>query len=256
MASVEALRRNVATSCRILALQLKDGTGHVSARVPGTDEMVLRCRDGRGGGLLETDTHHIRHIDFDGRGPGLGEEYAAPHETPLHGQIYRARPDVNAVVHVHPPYGLLCGVTDLEFRPIFGGYYPPSLRIALLGVPVYYRAATVTTREMADEMNEAMGERDIVLLKGHGLAAVGPTVEAATSLAIDFERLAKITWKLAQAGLHAAQIPDEDLARYDPSRRSQRPPGVTREARDLAAAEEGGWGRYLKALERTVGLPS
>src|SRR4051812_9232688 len=203
----DELRRKVALSCRILANELNDGTGHVSARVPGTDDMVLRCRDGRGGGLLETNVHHIRRVDFDGE--GAGDEYASPHETPLHGEIYRARPEVNAVVHVHPLYGLLCSMTNQQFRPIFGGFRPMSLRIALLGVPVYGRAATVTTRDMAKEMIDAMGERDIVLLKGHGLAAVGPTVEAATNLAIDFERLAFITWEVARSGLHADDITPE-----------------------------------------------
>jgi ribulose-5-phosphate 4-epimerase/fuculose-1-phosphate aldolase len=252
--TTDELRRKVALSCRILANELRDGTGHVSARVPGTDHMLLYCRDGRGGGLLGTNVHHIRRVDFDG--VGAGDEYAAPHETPLHGELYQARPEVNAVVHVHPPFGLLCSITNQRFRPIFGGYHPPSLRIALLGVPVLNRAATVTTKELAKQMIDVMGERDIVLLKGHGLAAVGPTVEAATNLAIDFERLAQITWEVARAGLVADEIPPEDLARYDPQRSRERPPGVTREARDLPAADESGWGRYIKALERTVGLPT
>ena len=251
--ATEELRRKVALSCRILANELHDGTGHVSARLPG-DQMLMWCRDGRGGGLLGTNVHHIRRVDFDG--DGAGEEYASPHETPLHGEVYRARPDVNAVVHVHPPFGLLCSITNVQFRPIFGGYHPASLRMALLGVPTMNRAATVTTKELAKQMIEVMGDRDIVLLKGHGIAAAGPTVEAATNLAIDFERLAQIHWQVALSGLKADDIPPEDIARYDPARRAARPPGVTREARDLPAADESGWGRYIQSLERSVGLPT
>ncbi len=166
VATIGELRSKVALSCRILPMALGRTAGHVSARIPRTDEMLLRCR-GRGGAALDaTDVHHIRRLDFDGEGTGLGDGYAAPHETPLHGEIYRARPDVHAVVHVHCMFALLCGVAGVEFLPVFASYNPGLLRIILDGVPIYERAATVVNLEMAAEMIEVMGERDLVLLRG------------------------------------------------------------------------------------------
>ncbi len=255
------LRSTVATACRIIGTQVGLG-GHASARIPGTDEMWVRCRGGRSeDGLALTDLHHIRRVDFDGEGPGLGTKHAVPNETPLHGEIYRARPDVNAVVHAHPKYALFCGATGIEFTPFFGGYDPSLLRIALLGVPVYPRAATVTTKEMAIEMVRVMGERDIVLLRGHGIAAVGPSVEAATRMAVRFERLCELMWEVAAPGRKIIEISDEDKARYDPRRRAPSTSPPTRGRAGLRAlrgeSEEGdtGWRRYLEHLEATVGLP-
>lgn len=251
----DELRWKVALSCRILGTEIGSG-GHVSARIPGTDEMYLRCRGGGGeGGLVHTDLHHVRRVDFDGEGPGLGARHAAPHETPLHGEIYRARPDVQAVVHVHPPYTLLCGITGVEFRPVFGAYNPAALRIALLGVPVYERAATVVDQEMAAEMLAVMGDRDVVLLRGHGIAATGPSVEAATSLALRFEGLAQVMWQIALSGRHAPDISPQDIARYDPrAPHAQRVP-ASRDWQALMGGEEMGWQSHLRKLERDVGLP-
>src|SRR5438094_3669400 len=157
--AVDELQHNVATSCRILGmLGLVSGTtGHVSARIPGSDQMWIRCRGGDEYGLMFTDLHNIRRVDFDGRGPGLDELHASPNETAIHGEIYRAHPEVQAVVHAHPPYALLCGITGLEFRPVFGAFDPSALNIALKGVPVYPRAITITNPQLAADMLKVMG---------------------------------------------------------------------------------------------------
>src|SRR5690606_13773839 len=126
-------------SCRILGMLglVNESTGHVSARIPGTDEMWIRCRGGQEEGIMFTGVHNVRRTDFDGQGPHVGEEHASPNETPIHGEIYRAKPEAGAVVHAHPCYALLCGVTELKYEPFFGGYDPSALSIVLKGVPVY-----------------------------------------------------------------------------------------------------------------------
>src|SRR5205823_13058414 len=110
--AADELQHNVAVSCRILGmLGLVSGTtGHVSARIPGSDEMWVRCRGGDEYGLTFTGLHNIRRLDFDGTGPGLDSTHASPNGTPIHGEIYRAKPQAQAVVHAHPPYALLCGI--------------------------------------------------------------------------------------------------------------------------------------------------
>ena len=237
-------------------MELGRTAGHVSTRIPGTDEMLLRCRGRGGAGLDATDVHHIRRLDFDGEGPGLGDGYAAPHETPLHGEIYRARPEVQAVVHVHPMFALLCGVVGVEFLPVFAGYNPGLLRIVLDGVPIYKRAATVVDLEMAAGMIEVMGERDIVLLRGHGIVVTGTSVEAATSTALRFEELAYLMWQITLSGRAPIQISEKDIARYD-RHSEQRPPWpASRDWQALGGGEGMGWRRYVAKLEREVGLPA
>ena len=252
---LDDLRRKVAVSCRILAMEglVRDSTGHVSVRIPGTEEMFIRCRGGNECGILFTGIHNIRRVDFDGTGPGLGVEHASPNETAIHGELYRARPEVQAVVHAHPPYTLLCGITGIEFRPIFGAYDPSAMRIALDGVPVFGRSVTVTNATLAAEMIAAMGQRNIVLMRGHGITAVGSSVEVATALALRFEHFAKLLWQVQTSGLHAPNIPDEDLVEY-----GRRTGGGQRERRgwqDLPGVESWGWNLYVKLLEREIGLP-
>ena len=253
--ALDELRQKVSLSCRILGNELQDETGHVSVRIPGSDEMYLRCRDGRGYGLIGTKPHQVRRVDFDGKGDDLGSEYAAPNESPLHGEIYRARPDINAVVHVHPFYALLCGITGVEFKPLFGGYEPPAARIAIAGVPILHRASTITSKELALLVVEAMGDRDIILLRGHGIAAAGASVQEATVLAIEFERLSKVLYYVAATGRTPLELPPEDIHRYDAKNPDR---GAFRKARtqshDLPAADDSGWARYVTALDRAAGL--
>jgi len=128
--NLEELREQVATACRVLAAEgLVEGIlGHVSARVG--DRMLIRCRGPREHGLQFTTSQDIRLVDLDGRNGELEGGWAVPNELPIHGELLRARPEMGAVVHAHPPAVLLCGITDLPLRPVFGAYNIPAMRIA------------------------------------------------------------------------------------------------------------------------------
>lgn len=146
----------------------------------------------------------------------------------------------------------------MDFTPIFGGYAPGLLRIALFGVPVYPRAATVVDKEMAGEMIEILGDRDIVLLRGHGIAATGSSVEAATSTAIRFESLCEIMWQVTLSGRKPFEITEADKARYDPRQRETVRFAASRDWQSLLGEDfhEGmGWRGYMRRLENSVGLP-
>src|SRR4051812_28978313 len=70
---LEELRSKVALSCRILALTglMRDTLGHVSVRIPDSDEMFIRCRGEVESGLLFTTLDDIRRVNFEGKGPDL-----------------------------------------------------------------------------------------------------------------------------------------------------------------------------------------
>jgi ribulose-5-phosphate 4-epimerase/fuculose-1-phosphate aldolase len=249
---VEELRRKVAISTRILAMEglVKDHTGHVSARVPGADEMLIRCRGGEERGHLYTGKHHVRRVDFDGQGGDMDSEHARPFETPIHGELFRARPEVQCVIHAHPTYTLLCGITGLLLRPIFGAYDPGMLRLATEGVPVFPRSALISDKEIAAQMLGSMGTRDVLVLRGHGITVAGRSVEAATTMALRLEGFFKLTWMIASAGLTAPDISAEDLAGF--SR------GAPREGtgwQTLRGVENWVWDHYVERLTREVGLP-
>lgn len=219
--ALKKLRKRVALSCRILAMQgLVEGIlGHVSARIPDSDDIFIRCRSSKERGVLFTKTAAIRRVDLDGAstgldddpGEGLEDNYQVPKEFSIHGEIYRARPEVGCVIHAHPPAALLCGITELEFRPIFGAFNIPALRMALDGIPIFPRSLLISRPELASSLIETMGQKQICLMKGHGITVTGATIEEATMRAINFNILAQVTLQIAQTGKRAADISAEDI---------------------------------------------
>jgi 3,4-dihydroxyphthalate decarboxylase len=206
-------RATVATSCRILAHRgLVDGIlGHVSVRV-SADELLIRCRGEDEPGLANSRPSDIWRVNLDGDPIDLPAGYAPPNEVWIHTEVMRRRPEVGAVIHAHPPAALLVGLAELRPRPVFGAYNIPALRLALAGIPVYPRPVLITRQELAGEMMEIMGDADVCLLRGHGVTIAAPTVEAATTLAVDFNALLVITLELARLGAVPPELAEQDLA--------------------------------------------
>ena len=210
----EELREKIALSCRILAMEgcVEGILGHVSARIAGREEMWIRCRGQEEQGVRYTTIDAVRGVDFNGQGPSLGNGYQVPNELPIHGEIYKRRADVGCVIHTHPSEALVCGITELEFRPIFGAFNIPAMRIAIEGIPRFPRSYLITRPELAAPMIATMGEKNICLMKGHGVTVAGKTVEEATVRTLNFHALAKITLQVAQTGKTAPDIAPEDVA--------------------------------------------
>ena len=188
-----------------------DILGHVSARIPDSDAMWIRCRSSEEEGVRYTTAVAIRRVDFDGAGLGEGQPYRVPNELPIHGEIYKKRSEVGCVIHAHPKEALICGITELEFRPIFGAFNIPAMRMASDGIPVFPCSYLINRPELAAPMIEAMGERSICLMKGHGITVTGKTVEEATVRALNFNILARTTLQVAQTGRRAPDISPEDV---------------------------------------------
>ncbi|HVA25728.1 MAG TPA: class II aldolase/adducin family protein [Chloroflexota bacterium] len=216
------LRRKVALSCRILAMQglVKETTGHVSARV---DErhIVIRGRGAEETALLFTTEDDVLHTDLDGNILSEGANVGLPAEFSLHAEVYKARPEAGCVVHAHPPGILLCGMNDLQLKPIFGAYDPSCLKLAVEGVPVYPRAVTLTTPALGREMVEVMAGKNVCLLYGHGITSVAATVEEATVQAIKLESLARINWHATRNG-PVRNIAPEDVRHFTSREGSRR----------------------------------
>lgn len=209
----EELREKVAVSCRILAMEglVDDILGHVSARIPGEEEMWIRCRSANEEGVRYTGLDAIRRTDFDGKGSHKGEQYQVPNELPIHGEIYKTRSEGGCVIHAHPKEALICGISELELRPIFGAFNIRAMRMALEGIPVFPRSYLVNRPELAAPMIDIMGEKSICLMKGHGITVVGKTIEEATVRALDFNVLARATLQVAQTGRKAPDISPDDI---------------------------------------------
>ncbi|MBD0734216.1 aldolase [Streptomyces sp. CBMA29] len=204
-------------ACRVLAVTglVEHILGHVSARV-GTEALLVRGRGPNERGLAFTVADDVQRVGLDGAGdvpPG----WKAPIELPIHTEVLRARPEVTAVVHAHPPAVVAASVAGLPWLPLVGAYDIPAARLAQGGIPVWPRSALVRRRDLAERMVAALGDRPVVVLRGHGLVAVATgdpadAVAAAVTAALAVDSLARMTLAVAATGAPPRPIPAEELA--------------------------------------------
>jgi ribulose-5-phosphate 4-epimerase/fuculose-1-phosphate aldolase len=204
------LRTTVATACRILAQQglAADVLGHVSARLDA-DRILLRCRGPADRGLLFTGADDVREVDLGGRGD-LDGGYAAPNEFHIHTELFRARPDVQAVVHAHPRDVMVADLAGVELRQVFGAYNIPASRLAHDSVPVYPRSVLIRTPELGRAVAAAVGDAGACILRGHGIVTVGESVEHATMRALDLAELSRISAEVTRLGGHPQILSADD----------------------------------------------
>jgi ribulose-5-phosphate 4-epimerase/fuculose-1-phosphate aldolase len=205
-------RELVAQACRVLAHRgLVEGVlGHVSLR--HGDAMLLRCRGPHERGLRFTAAQDVRLIGLDGTPREEMDGYRPPNEWPIHGELLRLRPTVEAVVHAHPRAALIAGLAELPLRPVFGSFNIPALHMALDGVPIYPRPVLITRPQLARELAEAMGERPVCIMRGHGITVTGASVAAAVVAATNLDVLTSVTRELALLGAQPPELGPEDLA--------------------------------------------
>ncbi len=210
--SLDARRVQLALACRMLAQgELAENVlGHVSMRIDDRQALV-RCRGPEEKGLLFTRPSDIRVVDLD-EGATDDERYHAPKELPIHSAVLGTRPDVEVVIHAHPPRVIAADLAGIPLVPMFGAYDIPAARLAAGGIPVHPRGVLITRPELAAEMVDAMGRHPVCVLRGHGIVTTGTTVEEAVTRAFALDTLARMGLAVAGAGGTVTALPAEDLA--------------------------------------------
>jgi ribulose-5-phosphate 4-epimerase/fuculose-1-phosphate aldolase len=174
--------------------------------------MLIRGRGKEETGLLFTRPEDIVVADFEGKGLKM-LKLLPPNEACIHGELYKARPEVSGIVHAHPASIVLCSVAGIELKPIFGGYDPQSMRLAISGIPIYPSSLTLHTKEQVHAMMEVMGNNDVCILRGHGVVVVGKSVEEVTIRAIKLDTLAMMNLQAAALG-GVPSISEEDIGAF------------------------------------------
>ena len=221
----------------------KEITGHVSVRIPDSEDMLVRCRGDNEYGVQFTTPDQVRRVSIRGENADLdGGSYAVPLELPIHGGLLQARPEVNCVIHAHPPSLLLCGLAGVALRPIFGAYDPQAMTMASNGIPVFPRSVLINSWELAGDLAKAMEGSDVCLMRGHGVTVLGRSIEEATVRAIKLESLAQVTWQLAAAGRDIPDISEADREAFAARERT----GGT-----LVRSDEWLWRHYSRLLDES-----
>ena len=212
MSDHSQLRELVAQSCRILGkLNLtKEPSGHVSARVPGTDKVLIKARGPEESGLRFVTADDIITVDFTGKKVEGRDGLATPQEVFIHTWLYRTRPDVQCVVHVHPLTVVLFTICNQPIQPLIGAYDPSALRLLMDGVATYPRSITVASEKLGEEFAGTMGKKSACLMRGHGITTAAAGVEEATLTAIKLNDLAEINYRAHLLGI-PEPIPQEDI---------------------------------------------
>ena len=117
-----------------------------------------------------------------------------PLEFPIHAEIYRARPDVQAVLHTHPRWSTFLTMVGTTVKPVFG-------QGALLGeVPVLDSPLSVNTGPLGERLAATLGDRPAVLLKSHGAVVVAAGIVECFALAVYLEENAYRQYMAMQIG--------------------------------------------------------
>ena len=202
-------REDLAAASRILADQgVFDAAGHVSMRHPRHADRFLMSRS-LAPALVTADDVMEFTLECEAC---EARERAAFIERFLHGGIYRRRSDVMAIAHGHSPSVIPFG---LVATPMRATYHNAAFLAA--GVPVFDArdafGATdivISSPERGAALAETLGDKSVVLLRAHGFAAVGPSLQAAVFRAFFTEVSARVQLQTAALGGEMAALDAEE----------------------------------------------
>ena len=232
MNNQEQIRLDVACACRIIAKEkMDDGiAGHLSVRIPGTDEFWTNPYPFYFADITPAD---IVRVDAQAR--VLEGKHAANPSIDLHPAIYTRRPDVNAIVHTHPPYvtGYSALGREIEIYDQVGAF--------LFEEQAVYNefTGTIFSEEGAAPIAAALGTKKLAILKNHGLLAVGSSLKIALVDTLLAERAARVQAMALQFGATPADRLSEEVARQ------------TRDANIEIGHYEDTWTALLRGLRRS-----
>ncbi len=199
--SIEAVRRDLVVANHILARQnVVDTFGHVSERSPERPDRVLIARSIAPGRVARAD---IVEIDLEGR-PVDATAPGSYLERFIHTEIYRARPEVRAVVHSHSPSVLpFSVVSDVPMRCVchtagFIGRDVPIFEVRDVGGNA--TDLLVSDKRLGAALAVALGDQSIVLMRGHGSTVVGNSLRQVIFRAVYAEINARVQFNAMQLG--------------------------------------------------------
>ena len=174
-----------------------DYNGHCSIRLEG-DRMLINVGSCQRSKLTAAD---ICTIDMEGNViDGSGKP---PLEFHLHAGVYRARPDVKAVVHAHPKWSTFLTMTGHAYQPV---YAQGSL---VYPMPLLDSPNSINNKTMADRLAATLGERPAAMMKSHGAVTVGKNLVEAFVLANYLEENAYRQYMALQIGKPYSFTPEE-----------------------------------------------
>jgi ribulose-5-phosphate 4-epimerase/fuculose-1-phosphate aldolase len=199
---------------RILAeFGVVDAFGHVSARSPAHPQHFLMSRS-LAPALVTADD--LMEFDQDGNAvDARGRQVFL--ERFIHAEIYKARPDVMGIVHAHSPGVVPFSVSKTPLRPLFH-----NTAFLAAGVPVWNIATDfgvtnmlVSNNAIGKSLAQALADKNVVLMRGHGDVTVGPNVKIAVFRAYYTDVNARLQAQAIGLGSEITYLSPEEGAKAD-----------------------------------------
>jgi ketol-acid reductoisomerase len=172
--------------------------GNVSVRVSGGDQVVITPTQ-----LYKGDLHPDVLVRIDLDGTPLDPDALSPSsEWPMHCAIYKARPDVGAIIHTHAPQATVLGLTDIPFSPV-------STEAAFLGDVPRVPYILPGTQDLAQATVEALADGAGVLLMNHGLLVAASDLRKAANISGVIEWTAGVILGCHALGKELPTLPEQ-----------------------------------------------
>ena len=211
----DAVVGRLTMGCRILAEQdIIDAYGHLSARVPGRDNLFLINR--AMSPALATEQDFVV-MTLDGEvveGSGFPNQ-----EWPIHACVYKARPDVASVLHSHSRLSRVFSLSPVKLRGVLMGQVLEWKD----GLPIYRDGGLIRNPERGDKVAGLLGQGTAMLLKGHGDVVVGRDVVATVMRAVTLKQNAEVLNDLVAHGEPDYQSPEEAAGWSEPMQQAASP---------------------------------
>lgn len=203
----QELAAKLALSCNILAHEGHSDIilGHVSVRLPAQEHLHMKPA---GLGLEEVRAEDIIVIDLEGN--KLAGERKRHSEYPIHTEICKTRPEINSVIHTHPPYATALGAADGELHSI--GHEG----VLFVNLPLFSETTVlIRTSAQGQAVARCLDRARAVLLQNHGVVVVGQSIEEATLYAIALEKAARMEYLTRQFGQPVWSSKEESLQKVE-----------------------------------------
>jgi len=215
MSDISALVRDLVVANRILAREnVVDAYGHVSVRHPDDPQRFLLATS-VAPEMVEED--HIVAFNLDCT-PVRYDGRPLYHERFIHGGIYEARPDVQAVVHAHAEDVLPFSISTTALRPVihsgsFMGAHVPVWDMADRFGPD--TNMLVTNMEQARDLARCLGSNSVALMRGHGFSAAARSLIEVVRMAVYIPRNARVQMNALRLGGEIRPLYDGEIAARD-----------------------------------------
>jgi len=213
-AAVTAVLEDLAVANRVLAhYGVLDGFGHVSARHPEDSGRFLISRS-LAPELVTTADIMVFDLDCNAAGGDARQPYV---ERFIHGEIYKARPEVTAVVHSHAPPVIPFAASSVGLRPIYhmGSFLGRGAPVFDIRERFGNTDMLVRNRAQGEALAETLARSEVVLMRGHGFVAVAQSLPLAVYRAIYTQLNAMLQQQAIALGGAVKYLDPEEAALSD-----------------------------------------